>query len=89
MDIESVSRVIAVIIAPTVLITSCSLLINGLLQRLENRSTRLRGMNVGDNAALGASLRHPPRERPYARASTGDSSGRSRQRRAIAIAARI
>ncbi len=45
-DIESVSRVIAVIVAPTVLITSCSLLINGLLQRFENMSTRLRGMNL-------------------------------------------
>lgn len=46
MDIDNVSRVIAVIIAPTVLITSCSLLINGLLQRFENMSTRLRGMNL-------------------------------------------
>ncbi len=46
MDVENVSRVIAVIIAPTVLITSCSLLINGLLQRFENMSTRLRGMNL-------------------------------------------
>ena len=46
MDVETVSRVIAVIIAPTVLITSCSLLINGLLQRFENMSTRLRGMNL-------------------------------------------
>jgi hypothetical protein len=35
-----------VIIAPTVLITSCALLINGLLQRFENMSTRLRGMNL-------------------------------------------
>ena len=46
MDIDLVSRAIAVIIAPTVLITSCSLLINGLLQRFENMSTRLRGMSV-------------------------------------------
>ena len=46
MDVESVSRVIAVIVAPTVLITSCSLLINGLLQRFENMSTRLRGLNL-------------------------------------------
>lgn len=46
MDISSVSRAIAVIIAPTVLITSCALLINGLLQRFENMSTRLRGMNL-------------------------------------------
>jgi hypothetical protein len=46
MDTDTVSRVIAVIIAPTVLITSCSLLINGLLQRFENMSTRLRGMNL-------------------------------------------
>jgi predicted membrane-bound spermidine synthase len=46
MHVDTVSRVIAVIIAPTVLITSCSLLINGLLQRFENMSTRLRGMNL-------------------------------------------
>ncbi len=46
MDISGVSRAIGVIIAPTVLITSCALLINGLLHRFENMATRLRGMNM-------------------------------------------
>ena len=63
MDIGGVSRAIGVIIAPTVLITSCALLINGLLQRFENMATRLRGMNLERLRLLGEAGQRLPEAR--------------------------
>jgi hypothetical protein len=45
MNIESVVRTISLVIAPAVLITSCAILLGGLLQRYEALSTRMRAMN--------------------------------------------
>jgi hypothetical protein len=45
MNIETVVRTISLVIAPAVLITSCAILLGGLLQRYEDLSARMRAMN--------------------------------------------
>lgn len=51
MTAETVARTISLILAPVVMLTACSLVINGLLQRYEAISGRMRSMN-GERLSL-------------------------------------
>ncbi len=45
MTIEAIIRIIGLIIAPVVMISSCTLFLNGLQQRYDSLSTRMRSMH--------------------------------------------
>src|SRR6266849_5565838 len=45
MTIDAIIRTISLILAPVVMITSCAILLNGVLTRYESVSARMRGMH--------------------------------------------
>ena len=46
MTIDAIIRTISLILAPVVMITSCAILLNGVLTRYESVSARMRGMHL-------------------------------------------